>query len=99
MTHSFLLNYLKDVAPVLFLKLDQDGIILETNRYGESLIGPVETGTSFSDILLDFHHSFDLKHNLSLQPQEYRPDQTLPRALTSSLRHPMISYTLLVIQT
>lgn len=54
------LHYIVHQAPVLFLVLDQQGIIRQVNRFGSRLLGPDIAGKPLDDILIDFHHAFRL---------------------------------------
>lgn len=54
------LHYLIHKASLLFLVLDQNGIIREVNRFGSRVLGPDVEGKPFQDILIDFHQTFQL---------------------------------------
>jgi diguanylate cyclase (GGDEF)-like protein len=56
------LHFLVHQAPMLFLTLNQHGIIQQINRFGSRVLGPDTEGKPFQDILKDFHHTFCLDH-------------------------------------
>ena len=53
-------NYLQMRAPLMVLDLDQDGVVIEANRYARSILGVDCIGQSFSCLILDFHNKFSL---------------------------------------
>lgn len=55
------LKYLINHAPLLVIKLSNDGFILEINRYAREILGDLEKSQRINDLIVDFNHSFDLK--------------------------------------
>jgi signal transduction histidine kinase len=47
-------RYVLDDAPVLFLRMDREGRILDANRYALDLLGEESRQRTFSDVLVDF---------------------------------------------
>jgi GGDEF domain-containing protein len=60
-----LVRYLNHHAPILFLLLDDTGVIRHANRFTCHFIGRPVIGKPFQDLILDFHHTFRLDQALS----------------------------------
>ncbi len=55
-----ILQYLNEQAPVLFMVLNKNGIIQRINHFAAVHIGNYIIGKAFQDLILDFHHTFQL---------------------------------------
>ena len=53
-------QYLEDQAPIIFLVLDDSGIIRRMNRFAEKIFGADPVGSAFKNLIGDFHPDFDL---------------------------------------
>ncbi|MBC8870475.1 MAG: HAMP domain-containing histidine kinase [Planctomycetes bacterium] len=51
---EFARKYVLDTAPVLFLRMDSEGCILEASQYAIDLMGEDTCEQTFSDVLVDF---------------------------------------------
>ncbi len=60
-----LVRYLNHHAPILFLLLDDTGVIRHANRFTCQFIGRPVIGKPFQELILDFHHTFRLDQALS----------------------------------
>ena len=56
-----ILEYFEDDAPILFFLLDDEGVIQTVNRYCSELLGPAIIGQNFSELLVDFQQSFQVR--------------------------------------
>ncbi len=63
-------DYLSNAAPVLFFKLDTEGIVLSMNHYARQVCGELSSGMKFQDLILDFNSIFDLKNLSNTQSGE-----------------------------
>ncbi len=64
-------HYLLESAPVIFLILDREGAIIESNRFGRRVLGSLTDSSSFEDMILDFQGQFDLDSLLKNPGREY----------------------------
>lgn len=58
---TVLSDYLKTHAHLMVLDLDQDGVVIEANRYARANLGSDCVGKPFADLIIDFHNSFSLE--------------------------------------
>ena len=62
-------NYINQNAPVLFLRLNPAGKILEMNRFAKKIIGEQFINDSFLNTILDFNQKFEIS-NLTADTEE-----------------------------
>ncbi len=79
-----ILEYFKNVAPVLYFLLNQDGIILSVNRYCQDLLGATIVGRSFSELLIDFQQSFRLEKYICKNADRSLLSLNIPNSLPRS---------------
>lgn len=77
-------HYLTHHAPVLFLILDNTGIIRHANRFARQYIGHPLTGRPFQDIILDFHHTFRLDQAVSCPDTAHLLEFDTPSGLSQT---------------
>ena len=56
-----ILDYFQNEAPILYLRLKDDGEVIATNNYCQMLLGASIVGCSFGELLVDFQRSFNLR--------------------------------------
>ncbi len=54
-------QYVRSLAPIFYLKLNSTGGIEETNEFTEKLVGKTLKGLNFSDVVVDFQDTLNLK--------------------------------------
>ena len=62
--NTLIIRYMDENAPVILLVLDEQGTILETNRYARKLFGEKLEGRAFHEVLVDFQNIFSLARGL-----------------------------------
>ena len=68
---NILRDYVASRAPLLFFKLNRDGGIIQSNQFARSVAGNLPDSARFSDLVLDFHHDFNLEKMVSDPEKEY----------------------------
>lgn len=82
---EFILNYVDDLAPIVYLVISRDGRVSQANHYARLLLGQELEGKDWSQVVVDFHGELSLQ-KLAAQPdQEHllhvNTDSDLPHSL------------------
>ena len=56
-----ILEYVNELAPIIFFKVDREGKILHMNRFAIEVCGNQSDESKIQDIILDFNSSFNLE--------------------------------------
>jgi PAS domain-containing protein len=62
--NTLIARYMDENAPIILLVLDEQGTILEMNRYARKLFGDKLEGRAFHEVLVDFQNIFSLDQGL-----------------------------------
>ncbi|MFP4225762.1 MAG: diguanylate cyclase [Desulfobacterales bacterium] len=77
-------QYLDDQAPIIFLVLDDGGTILRMNRFAEKILGADPVGSTFKNLIGDFHSDFDLDAAIKRPGQPHILSIQMPAGMAQS---------------
>jgi len=77
-------QYLNDQAPIIFLVLDDGGIIQQMNRFAEKILGADPVGSAFKNLIGDFHSGFDLDTAIKRPGQPHILNIQMPAGMAQS---------------